>query len=245
MTTTELSTNGHHADELSDEDARALAREAYRASGGTLTGAELGERFGLSDRWGRKQIKAARSEGPARAVPGPPTGVGGTGAGTAGEGSGVRAAGMPSPRSARRNGTATTHVSRVTARSKGRQGAAVPEPDVLDRHGRPLVSWGLVAIALLISYSHMRHLAELAGVSWAPLVPLVVDGLMAAALLCLRRHRGYWPARLALAFSVAATLALNGLAERPDLVAMADVRLGWALLVPATAAFGVHLVGKR
>jgi len=69
--------------------------------------------------------------------------------------------------------------------------------------------------------------------------------LLATALLCLRRHSRYWAARLALALSVVAALALNALAERPELVELEDVRLWWALMVPATAAFGVHLVTKR
>jgi hypothetical protein len=165
----------------------------------------------------------------------------------------TRAATAPGAPPPPRTATGALRAPEPPSVAPQRQAAPPPRPrerrqgpaDVLDRYGRPAVSWGLTAIALLLSYSHMRHLAELAGVSWAPVVPLVVDGLMAAALLCLRRHRGYWPARLALGFSLLGALALNGLAERPDLVAMADVRLGWALLVPATAAFGVHLVGKR
>jgi hypothetical protein len=119
-----------------------------------------------------------------------------------------------------------------------------PAPDLLDRWGRPIVGWAVTAIALVISYSHMRHLAELAGTSWPTLIPLLVDGLMAAAVLCLRR-RSYWAAWAALVVAAGGTLALNGLAERTELVALADIRLGMALLVPATAIFGVHLVLKR
>ena len=117
--------------------------------------------------------------------------------------------------------------------------------DVLDRYGRPIVGWAVTVLALVFSYSRMRHLAELAGVSWPQLAPLLVDGLLATAVLCLRRNRDYWPARFALALSVIAGVALNVLAERPDLVAMEDIRLWWALMIPATAAFGVHLVLKR
>jgi len=58
--------------DLSDADARALAREACRAEP-TLTGKEVGERFGRTARWGQKQATAARGErsGALRAVPAP------------------------------------------------------------------------------------------------------------------------------------------------------------------------------
>jgi hypothetical protein len=120
-----------------------------------------------------------------------------------------------------------------------------PPKDLVDRWGRPVVGWAVTVLALLLSYSHMRHLAELAGVSWPALAPLLVDGLMAAAVLCLRRNGRYWAAWLALVLAAGAAMALNGLAERPELVELEDVRLWWALLVPAVAAFSLHLVLKR
>ena len=125
-----------------------------------------------------------------------------------------------------------------------RKGRGV-EPDVVDRWVRVAVGCGVTAIGLIVSYSHVRHLAVQVGASWPSLLPLQVDGLMAAAVLCLRRHRRYWPARFALAIGILGMLALNALAERPDLAAPADVRLGMAVMAPITAAFGVHLVTKR
>lgn len=43
-------------------ERQAAARDAYRASGHRLTGAELGRRFGRSGRWGRAQIQAVATE---------------------------------------------------------------------------------------------------------------------------------------------------------------------------------------
>ena len=51
--------------ELSDEDKRTFARRDYRLSldtGAPLTGADLGRRYGYSERWGRRQIAAVRVE---------------------------------------------------------------------------------------------------------------------------------------------------------------------------------------
>lgn len=51
--------------ELSDEDKRTFARRDYRLSldtGTPLTGADLGRRYGYSERWGRRQIAAVRVE---------------------------------------------------------------------------------------------------------------------------------------------------------------------------------------
>jgi hypothetical protein len=46
------------------EDDRARARQAYRAAldqGVPLTGRELGERFGKSERWGRERVRECRT----------------------------------------------------------------------------------------------------------------------------------------------------------------------------------------
>ena len=53
------------ADPLSDEDKRTFARRDYRLSleiGEPITGAQLGNRYGFSERWGRRQIAAVRVE---------------------------------------------------------------------------------------------------------------------------------------------------------------------------------------
>lgn len=51
-------------------ERQAAARDAYRASGYRLSGAELGRRFGRSDRWGRAQIQAVATEDRASAAGG-------------------------------------------------------------------------------------------------------------------------------------------------------------------------------
>lgn len=50
---------------MSDEDKREAARRDYRESldaDQPVTGAQLGKRYGMSERWGRTQISAAREE---------------------------------------------------------------------------------------------------------------------------------------------------------------------------------------
>jgi hypothetical protein len=52
-------------------ERQAAARDAYRASGHRLSGAELGRRFGRSGRWGRAQIEAVATEDRAAATGNP------------------------------------------------------------------------------------------------------------------------------------------------------------------------------
>ena len=52
--------------DLSSAELQARARETWVRTGGRLTGAELGERYGRSERWGRQQIAPPRSHAPAR-----------------------------------------------------------------------------------------------------------------------------------------------------------------------------------
>lgn len=53
---------------------QAAARDAYRAAGYRLSGAELGRRFGRSGRWGRAQIEAVAIEDRAAAASTPTAG---------------------------------------------------------------------------------------------------------------------------------------------------------------------------
>jgi hypothetical protein len=53
------------AEPLTDENKRTFARRDYRLSleiGEPITGAQLGQRYGFSERWGRRQIAAVRVE---------------------------------------------------------------------------------------------------------------------------------------------------------------------------------------
>lgn len=77
-----------------------------------------------------------------------------------------------------------------------------------------LVLAAVLAVAGLISYSHLRAVWEHAGSPWPYLGPLAVDGLFAAAWLRMRRRRADglavgWLAWLALVLALAATVAGN------------------------------------
>src|SRR5690348_13755706 len=72
----------------------------------------------------------------------------------------------------------------------------------------------VLAIAALISYTHLRAVWQHAGSPWPDLGPLLVDGLFAAAWLRMRRRRGSglevgWLAWVALGLALAATVAGN------------------------------------
>lgn len=72
----------------------------------------------------------------------------------------------------------------------------------------------VLAIAALISYTHLRDVWLAAGSPWPDLGPLLVDGLFAAAWLRMRRRRRQgdpvgWLAWAALGLALAATLAGN------------------------------------
>jgi hypothetical protein len=137
------------------------------------------------------------------------------------------------------------------ARIRGTQPQPQPEApaegadDGLEKWARRLTAWGLSAIALLMSYSHTKGLVVASGVSWPTLMPLTVDLLMVTGWLSLRRHPGYPLARLAVVTGVGGSLALNGIAARPELVALEDVRLWTYLAVPTAAVLAVHLALKR
>lgn len=52
-----------------------------------------------------------------------------------------------------------------------------------------LVLTGVLAIAALISYTHLREVWRIVGAPWAGIGPLTIDGLFAAAWLRMRRRR--------------------------------------------------------
>lgn len=56
--------NGKRGPVVGTEERKAAARQAWRASvtnGTPLTGAQLGERYGMGERWGRERIKEAKT----------------------------------------------------------------------------------------------------------------------------------------------------------------------------------------
>jgi hypothetical protein len=83
----------------------------------------------------------------------------------------------------------------------------------------------VAAVAAIVSYAHMQHLAELHGEAWrSVLIPLAVDGMLVASTLAVvsqRRHRrpGGWVPWLGLALGIVASLAANVAAARPEVIA--------------------------
>jgi hypothetical protein len=199
---------------VSDEAAREAAREmwlAAREAGKSMSGAELGRVFAKTDRWGRKQIEAARRAADERNGP----------AGTA-TGPGMDPAG--------RNAAAPAGKLRAVP-------AAGDDPEPAEEEHR---SWLDSVIILLVagvasaaSYGHMLEVAVWAGEPlWiARAFPITVDGLVLAAL---RRGRsGRWWMALGIAVSVAA----NMVSRYSDLaVAAGPIVSAW----PPLALFGTH-----
>jgi hypothetical protein len=236
---------------LAPGDAQALARAAWRQSGGTLTGTELGRRFGRSDRWGRQQIAAARSEessGTPAAGERHPAAAGGTG----GDTGGIPAYSAPAA-AGTANGTPADHpvASRVP------RGAAIPSPADVRQAGAvplPLLAMTVAAVAMVtvvcavVSYSHIRHLALVAGMrGQAGWLPLGVDGLVVASscALVVDHHLGRPGQPLAwcgVALGLAGSLAANVLAVDPELVSLRVVRWVLAGYTPAALAVSGHLL---
>lgn len=210
----------------SAEDVRAYVREQM-ATGRKVTGAELHERFGISDSLGRRRIREVAAE----ITPVPERSL----------------VTIPGDRVPRR-----TDVPLVPSRNGHREtpeelaellgGTLDPEPgpetplpetpeppktpmsvpsgDVKPHSGRNLKAWTFAAVLLValvaavVSYAHQQALAFGVGESWRSwLIPLSVDGLIAAASWTLvARRRAGKPAKLAtggLLLGILASVAAN------------------------------------
>jgi len=222
-------------------ERQAAARDAYRASGYRLSGAELGQRFGRSGRWGRAQIEAVATEDRVAAAGTlgdagiSPSAAGGTA--RPGVGQTVAAIGdaasVGEPAAA-----AIGDPSDASAESVAVDGSQAGEPD-----GPAAVRWAsagaVVAVAFVAavaSYTHMLDLARHAGEGWlALLLPISVDGLVVAGstTMVVRRRKGHgggWLAWLAVGLGIGASLAANVVAADPSLVDPDVVRrviAGW------------------
>jgi Protein of unknown function (DUF2637) len=136
---------------------------------------------------------------------------------------------------------------RQVRRKPAARGKAAPTPIAL------LVATNLAvavvaAVALVVSYTHIRHLAIAAGMgSLAGWLPLALDGLVVAcscSLIVDRRH-GKPVSPLAaggLALGLAASLAANVLAVDPALVSERVVRIVLAGYSPLALAVSAHLL---
>lgn len=196
--------------DLSPAELQAHARQTWVSSGGQLTGAELAQRYGRSERWGRQQIAAARSQAAGRGDT--VTGIDGTtagGNGSAGAGAAAvdRTAPAPAPSGTTRasraarpgaDGAAATQPSRrhgataLAARKAARTGASRRRQsagkDQAAQAPLPLLAVTVAAVVVVtlvcavVSYTHIRDLALHAGMGGlAVWLPLGIDGLVVAA----------------------------------------------------------------
>jgi hypothetical protein len=227
-------------DELGPAEAQAHARETWWASGGRLTGAELARRYGRSERWGRQQIAAVRA---AKTPDANGTTALPTAAVVAPGGTSSTAAALPSPagpaRPAQPRGTRTGPAPKV------RQPAPVPLPLLVVTAAAVVV---VTSVCAVVSYSHIRHLARVAGMgSLAGWLPLGIDGLVVAASCSLIVDRqlgrpGHGLAWAGVALGLAGSLAANVLAVDPELVPLRAVRWTLAGYGPAALAVSGHLL---
>lgn len=218
MTTTSSSagatTAEPHADPvavagLSPAELQAHARETWVSTGGRLTGAELAQRYGRSERWGRQQIVAAREQDAAEGdaadgidgmTPGGNGSAGSVAAAADYTASATAPAGRsPGDRAARpgADAAAATQASRRhaatgpaarTARKGAAGGRQSAGKDLPAQAPLPLLVVTVAAVVVVtlvcavVSYTHIRDLAQHAGMgSLSVWLPLGVDGLVVAA----------------------------------------------------------------
>jgi hypothetical protein len=227
-----VTTNGH----LSDDEARAAARQAWHASGGTLTGAELGQRYGRGARWGRNQRAAAQAEAAAR----------GTAGGTAPRGP----AAQPAPSAVA--ATRATAQPRAANRAAGPRNRPARQRSVERLRRAAVTAVALVAVGVaVLSYNHVVDLAERAQVGHpAWLVPLTLDGMVVAATCSLAvdwmtpGRRGELAAWFGASTGLAISMAANVIAVDPSLVPMEVVRWVGAGYPPLALAQAVHILAR-
>ena len=230
-------------DNWTPAELQAAARDAYlqaAATGETPTGAELGRRFGRSDRWGRDRIAEARAgnNGSRPAVMADRVGSDGSheSTGRAGNGSqpastihdgtepaAATEAGGSGPAAVRNVGPDEAAAADAVHAIAGSRSA---EPEAA--WTRRVIRWVTTAAVIVVaacaarsSYEHQRTVVEMAGEhrsAWY--MPLSVDGMMLIASLnmLVRRWDGQRAGGLtwtALLLGGAASLAANIAAAEP------------------------------
>jgi hypothetical protein len=233
-------------------ERRAAAREAYLSSveaGTPLTGAELGRRFGRTDRWGRLEISRFRGELEAASSNGHQQGSGGRSLpGTRQDSANPQHNGSSAPARRKPNGhphDSTTEASQtVPEDAVGKPAELASQPHTQYRpevtSAEPSRSWldSLITLVLALvcaaaSFGHMYHVALLAGepVWIARAWPITVDGLVLAALRRGQEGRSW------LALGIAVSMVANVLAQFPELAASAGPFVSaW----PPVALYGTH-----
>ena len=225
-------------DDWTPAELQAAARDAYlqaAASGETPTGAELGRRFGRSDRWGRDRIAEARAgtngndgSRPAATTDrdgsdGSHDAIGPSGLGSNGIEPAAPAAGGSVPTAARNDAINEAAAAKATRAAAGSRSS---DPEAM--WTRRLIRWITTAAVIVVaacaarsSYEHQRTVVEMAGEhrsAWY--MPLSVDGMMLIASLnmLVRRWDGERAGGLtwtALLLGGAASLAANIAAAEP------------------------------
>jgi hypothetical protein len=117
------------------------------------------------------------------------------------------------------------------------------------KHWRPVVKRVATAVALAVglavSYSHIVHLAVLAGAGWwAWVMPLPLDVMALVSLLHLAEERWYPVAWAGVLVGAAGSLTANVLAVDPSLVELRYVLWGFAALPPIAVVICGHLLDR-
>jgi hypothetical protein len=190
-------------------ERRAAARDAYRqalADGESLSGAELGRRFGMSERWGRDRVTEVHDNHTAQ-LTGEPAATGGNGA-----------------RPADAEHAGHRPVEEVGPAPAGARVAPGRWVRVVIRWIAALTVIGVAACAARASYDHQRTVVAMAGehdAAWY--LPLSVDGMMLVASLnmLVRRWDNQPAGRLtwcALLLGGIASLGANVAAAEPTVI---------------------------
>lgn len=242
MTSSDTDAPAVELHELGSVQAQAHARDAWRRSEGHITGAELGRRYGRSERWGRQQIAAARADvtGNGSSEPAAPATSGTPSTAPARPPAGSAA------RPARANGSGTAGTARPARTGTApKQPAGVPLPLLAATAAAVVV---VTVVCAVVSYSHIRDLARTAGMGGlAGWLPLGVDGLVVAASCSLIVDRqlgrpGHALAWAGVALGLAGSLTANVMAVDPALVSLRAVRWVLAGYGPAALAVSGHLL---
>jgi hypothetical protein len=235
------------AEELTAPALQAAARQAWLANP-DLIGAELGARFGRSERWGRDRIAEARAATADTA--GGPSGNG-TAAKVTSNGNGSRPQRQPQRPNGGRVPTAANGrraAARAGAGSSRSRSVPVEVPGAL--MVVTVVAVAVVAVVtMLTSYSHTHDLAVLAGQgeTLAMVLPAAVDGLVIAGSTSLlvdhRAGRDRNPfAWAAVVIGLASSLGANVVAVDPTVIDLRVVRWVMAGYAPVALAISGHLL---
>lgn len=218
MTVIELARDTRDTD-LTDEEKRARARADWLADPANVTGPVLAQRYGMSDPWARKQIRAARRERDGAVTP-PVT---------------VAPPPVRKPRPA------------VTPDVTPEVPTATPWPLRLCRDVGSVVVIAVCAVVSYTHIRSLAVTAGMDSASWVPLGIDGLMAVTTCSLMIDKRagRRPLRAAQIGLALGIAGTLVANALASEPELVPLLYVRIALACYPPAAVAVVLHLVCFR